>query len=107
MTARTFRDVGQELQRVIDAAIDDLTRMTDAQAAEPLAPGKWSRKQVVGHMIDSASNNHQRFVRGVQDRGGSYPGYDQEFCVTLHVRTRLRGACSWDCGPTTTGIWPT
>lgn len=80
---RTFSDVGRELQRVIDAVADDLARITDAQAAETPAVGKWSRKQIVGHMIDSASNNHQRFVRGVQDRGGQYPGYDQEFCVTL------------------------
>lgn len=80
---RTFSDVGRELQRVIDAVADDLARITDAQAAETPTLGKWSRKQIVGHMIDSASNNHQRFVRGVQDRGGQYPGYDQEFCVTL------------------------
>ena len=27
------------------------------------APGKWSKKEILGHMIDSAANNHQRFVR--------------------------------------------
>jgi hypothetical protein len=27
------------------------------------APGKWSKKQIIGHLIDSATNNHQRFVR--------------------------------------------
>jgi hypothetical protein len=27
------------------------------------APGKWSKKQIVGHLIDSAANNHQRFIR--------------------------------------------
>jgi hypothetical protein len=27
------------------------------------APGKWSKKQIMGHLIDSAANNHQRFVR--------------------------------------------
>lgn len=26
-------------------------------------PGKWSRKEILGHLIDSAANNHQRFVR--------------------------------------------
>lgn len=25
--------------------------------------GKWSKKQIIGHLIDSAANNHQRFVR--------------------------------------------
>jgi hypothetical protein len=83
MSIRTFKHVGHALERVIDACVDDLARVTDADAARPISPGKWSRKQVLGHLIDSASNNHQRFVRGVQDRGGHYPGYDQEFCVTL------------------------
>ena len=27
------------------------------------SPGKWSKKQILGHLIDSAANNHQRFVR--------------------------------------------
>lgn len=26
-------------------------------------PDKWSKKQILGHLIDSATNNHQRFVR--------------------------------------------
>jgi len=26
-------------------------------------PGKWSKKEIIGHLIDSATNNHQRFVR--------------------------------------------
>ncbi len=28
------------------------------------APGKWSKKEIIGHLIDSATNNHHRFVRG-------------------------------------------
>ena len=27
------------------------------------ASGKWSKKEILGHLIDSAANNHQRFVR--------------------------------------------
>ena len=26
-------------------------------------PDKWSKKQILGHLIDSATNNHQRFIR--------------------------------------------
>ncbi|MGH7460381.1 MAG: hypothetical protein ACREMA_05050, partial [Longimicrobiales bacterium] len=33
------------------------------RAAQPRAPGKWSPAQIIGHLIDSASNDHQRFVR--------------------------------------------
>ena len=40
-----------------------LVRFTDAEAAGVPAPGRWAKKEVVGHLIDSAANNHQRFVR--------------------------------------------
>jgi hypothetical protein len=83
MTTQPFAAVSRELQRVLDATADDLARISDTDACEPHAPGKWSRKELVGHLVDSASNNHQRFVRGAQERGGQYSGYDQEFCVSL------------------------
>jgi hypothetical protein len=40
--------------------------------------GGWSRKQVIAHLIDSASNNHQRFVRASQQTSLDFPGYDQD-----------------------------
>lgn len=32
--------------------------------SEKLRPEKWSKKQIIGHLIDSAANNHHRLVRG-------------------------------------------
>lgn len=83
MNAPTFRDVARELERVLDASEADLTSIGEAQAGTPRAAGKWSPKEIVGHLIDSASNNHQRFVRGAQQRGLHLSGYDQEWCVTV------------------------
>ncbi|NSL86776.1 DinB family protein [Chitinophaga sp. Mgbs1] len=34
----------------------------EAFAFKPM-PAKWSKKEILGHLIDSATNNHQRFVR--------------------------------------------
>jgi hypothetical protein len=44
-----------------------LAAISDAGATKPPAPGKWSPKQIIGHLIDSASNNHQRFVHQATD----------------------------------------
>ena len=39
-------------------------------------PEKWSKKEILGHLIDSAANNHQRFVR-VQFESNPIIAYDQ------------------------------
>lgn len=36
----------------------------DLNFSEKISPDKWSKKEIIGHLIDSATNNHQRFVRG-------------------------------------------
>jgi DinB superfamily len=52
----------------LEGAIHDLETLISAARGlpEPLSqtvPGKWSPKQIIGHLVDSAVNNHQRFVR--------------------------------------------
>jgi len=47
--------------------------------------GGWSRKQVLGHLIDSASNNHQRFVRAALQGQLDFPGYDQQGWVRVQA----------------------
>ena len=71
----------KDLQETIDAALPKLRAIPDAAASEPRAPGKWSRKQIIGHLVDSASNNHQRFVRAQQSASLSFPPYEQEHWV--------------------------
>ncbi len=48
-----------------------------------LGPEKWTLKEIVGHLIDSASNNHQRFVRLQIDKKITLPGYGAEEWVSL------------------------
>lgn len=50
---------------------------------QPWGPGKWQRKQVLGHLIDSAANNHWRFVTALIEPALEGPGYDQEACVAV------------------------
>jgi hypothetical protein len=75
----------------IAAKIDDvapLRAISDADAAKPTAPGKWSRKEVLGHLVDSAQNNTQRFVRAqirvhLTDGVLRSPGYAQNDWVRV------------------------
>ncbi len=43
-----------------------------------ISPDAWTLSEIVGHLIDSASNNHQRFVRLRFENLKDYPGYDAE-----------------------------
>jgi hypothetical protein len=77
--------VARELDATLDAALAKLGAIGEARAGEPLAPGKWSRKQVIGHLVDSASNNAQRFVRAQLAPSLTFPGYAQEEWVATQA----------------------
>ena len=70
-----------QLRSLVDSSYDRLKSLTDAQAEWRASPGKWSIKQVVGHLIDSASNNHERFVRAQFKDDLRFDGYDQDAWV--------------------------
>lgn len=73
---------GARLAAAVERVTPRLRATDDAAAATPPAPGKWSPKEVLGHLIDSASNNHGRFVRAQLSDDLVFPGYDQEKWVT-------------------------
>jgi len=72
-----MNELSEQLLRVVDAAEPKLRKISEPETTNPLLPGGWSRKQVLGHLIDSASNNHQRFVRAVLQTSLDFPAYDQ------------------------------
>jgi len=77
------KDWVDDFRRTIDHAGARLQEISEAHAATPPAAGKWSPKQIVGHLIDSAANNHQRFVRAQFSDDLVFPGYDQEAWVEV------------------------
>ncbi len=83
MSDRTFAELAHDLRTIVDEITPELERISDAAASSrPTAKG-WSKKESLAHLIDSASNNHQRFVRAVEQKGGTFPGYDPDFLTKL------------------------
>jgi len=72
-----------QLRDTVSSATPRLIAIADAAASMPRAPGKWSRKEIVGHLIDSASNNHERFVRAQFTDDLLCPTYDQDGWVRV------------------------
>ncbi len=75
-------DVAGELLGVVDASSASLRLLSDAEASVRPAAGGWSRKEILGHLIDSAANNHHRFVRAQETEEFTFPGYEQEHWVS-------------------------
>jgi hypothetical protein len=80
-----------ELREAVNGVTPKLLALGDASATQP-APGKWSPREIIGHLVDSATNNYGRFVRGQLQDDLVFPGYAQDHWVRIG---RYRDA-PWD-----------
>jgi DinB superfamily len=76
-------ELSERLSAVLRSAMPWLMTISEAEASIPEREGKWSAKQVIGHLIDSAVNNLGRIVRLQIEAGQSLPGYEQMAWVSL------------------------
>jgi hypothetical protein len=68
---RGFRDI-------IVSATARLREIPEEQSRRQPAPDDWAPIEILGHLIDSAANNHQRFVRAQFTDDLVFPGYEQD-----------------------------
>lgn len=68
----------QSAQQAV-AAFQELLDTTPAKAAHVrISPDAWTLTEIVGHLVDSANNNHQRFARLRLGDLEAFPGYEAE-----------------------------
>lgn len=81
--------IAQDLIAIIDRLEPELLRVSPADAAEVPAHGKWSKIEILGHLIDSAANNHQKFVRAMlANKSVEMDGYEQDAWVASQQYVR-------------------
>jgi hypothetical protein len=80
-----------DFERTLDEARNRMLARSDEEAGRRPAPGKWSPKEIIGHLIDSAANNHARFVRAQTSDDLMFDGYDQD----AWVRVQQYGDRQW------------
>jgi len=73
-----MKSLSTKLLGIIASAETGLQSISDAESTKPVLAGGWSYKQVLGHLVDSASNNHQRFVRAALQDSLAFPAYEQD-----------------------------
>ena len=59
-----------------------LADISEEQSRRKISPDDWAPIEVIGHLIDSAANNHQRFVRAQVTDDLVFPGYEQNQWVS-------------------------
>lgn len=84
-------DYSEIILSVEEREHDRLIAMKEQDVSKPLSPGKWSKKEILGHLIDSAGNNHQRLVRAQLSEELEFPAYVQ----TDWVQTQNYSDESW------------
>ena len=83
-----MQDLLDDFRETIATATNRLLSISDQQSAIAKAEGKWSSKEIIGHLIDSAANNHLRFVRAQFTDDLVFPGYEQEQWVRIQSYQR-------------------
>lgn len=78
-------EISEQLSSLVDVAEQKLRQKSAADYCQPVLPGGWSCKDALVHLIDSASNNHQRFVRAALQPSLTFPGYDQDGNVRVQA----------------------
>jgi hypothetical protein len=58
-----MKEISSHLSEIVNASAERMKKISASDWEQRKAPGKWSKKEILGHLIDSAANNHQRFVR--------------------------------------------
>ena len=67
----------KRLEELVKTIPHRLREIPETEFIRKPAANKWSKKEILGHLIDSAANNHQRFVR-IQYENEPVIFYDQD-----------------------------
>ena len=71
-------DLGGFLISLVENIREELTGLDEEYVSQKGSPDQWSRKEILGHLIDSACNNHRRFVLFSNQQHLHFDGYHQE-----------------------------
>ena len=88
----SFQGIADDLLRTINEVQPALQSLSDTETSSHPQSGKWSKKEILGHLIDSATNNHQRFVRASLTGALTFPGYEQDALAKLQRANNVEWA---------------
>ncbi len=76
-----MKETAEKLRKVLEEITPILREISDEEASKKPTPEKWSKKEILGHLIDSACNNQQKFIRTMAHKHLDFVGYQQNHWV--------------------------
>ena len=81
-TPKSYQQFLADFRETILSARERLSRITDEQSRRGTSEDNWAPIEILGHLVDSAANNHERFVRGQFTEDLVFPGYEGDRWVS-------------------------
>ena len=78
-----MKEIADEIRAIVTNSNVQLSSMTHDKVSFKAGTDKWSKKEILGHLIDSAVNNHHRFVRAGYNAAADFPPYSQNDWVRI------------------------
>lgn len=79
-----MQQIVNELTQIVNEFTPKLHSISESDFSAKPNANKWSKKEVIGHLIDSAQNNLRRFIVGQYDKTPSKITYQQDFWVSAN-----------------------
>jgi hypothetical protein len=83
-----MKEVSHHLLDTVSKCQPLLLALPDEKVSLKTNPKKWCIKEIIGHLVDSASNNHHKFVRTIEVNGIDFPPYQQDNWVDIQKYQR-------------------
>lgn len=78
-----MKNIAKEIRNLINKTAGPLADMNPQNVMLKETSNTWSKKEILGHLIDSAANNHQRFIRASCNSAADFPIYNQDEWVRI------------------------
>jgi len=79
-----MKETAHELSKIVNDFTTRLYTLSETDFSNKPLPNKWSKKEVIGHLIDSAQNNLRRFICSQYETVPPKITYQQDFWVAAN-----------------------
>ena len=73
-----------QLREIITQFYEEYVLADDTEFSAKPSPSKWSKKEIIGHLCDSAQTNLRRFITGQYEAEPPHIVYEQDFWVAAN-----------------------